>query len=94
VNGLILTLGVLAFVSVIALIGYRLVTRDPNAETPKRRELKRARLRAVKAQHAMNDIESSLNRYRPVMDTVESALADEISTRISVYKNEILELDK
>lgn len=93
-NALVITVCVVGLALVIVFATYRLATRDPNAENPKRRELKRARLRAIKAQHAMNDVEAILNRYRPVMDNVESALADEIITRISVYKNETLELDK
>lgn len=93
-NGLIITVCIVGLALVIVLVAYRLAVHDTNAETPKRRELKRSRLIAVKAQHAMNDVEVILNRYRPVMDNIESALADEINTRISVYKNEILELDK
>lgn len=93
-NGLIIGVSLIVVISLVALVGARVVTHDPNAETPRRRELKRARLRAIRAQHAMNDVEVLLNRYRPVMDNVESALADEITTRISLYKNEILELDK
>lgn len=92
----LITLGVIVVVALIVALVFVRVTRKPGDESPKRRELKTAKLRALAAQHAMNDLESIFRRYDKFVggDDVALAFVDDINKRISQYRTETLELDK
>lgn len=92
-NGLIIATVIIVLLSITAIVFIR-VTKAPGSESPKRRELRRANVRAITAERTMNDLEGIINRYRPVLDDVESALVHDITERISKYKDKILEIDQ
>lgn len=90
----LITVVVVVIVLLVAALVFVRVTRQPGAESPKRRELTRARVRAATAERAMHDIDGIITRYRPVLDDVESALATELTDRIRLYKEKILEIEQ
>lgn len=92
----LITLSVIVVLALIAALVFVRVTRRPGDESPKRRELKAAKLRAVTAQHAMNDLESIFRRYDRFIggDDVAQAFVSDVTARITQYRTETLELDK
>lgn len=92
----VIGVGVFLVIAVICVIVVWRATRKPGDESPKRRELKTAKLRAVNAQRAMNDLEIIFARYRSWFsdEPTAQAFVDEVNSRITQYKSETLELDK
>lgn len=92
-NALITVGTFLVVVAGAGLVFWR-VTRRPDEEHPKRRELRRANVRVIAAQRAMCDIEAVIAQYRPTLDVMESAMSNELERVIREYKTKDLETEK
>lgn len=90
----LITIGVVLVIALIVTLVIVRITRTPGGESPKRRELRRANVRAIRAERAMLNIEGVIKRYRPVLDDVEAALVHDLDECIETYKQKTLESDQ